>query len=73
MLRSPKQKIPIVAAAFPPLWQVWRGLAELEALGEQRVREDLLSDTAEQLDAVERARGALLRDGVDDQGRVWKF
>lgn len=62
-----------MAATLPPLRQVWRWLAELEALREQGVGEDLLSDAAEQLDAVQSARGALLCDGVDDQGRVWEF
>lgn len=62
-----------MAATFPPFWQVRRRLAELEALGEQGVREDLLSDAAEKLDAIEGARGTLLCYGINDEGRVWKF
>lgn len=62
-----------MAATLPPLWEVWRGLAELEALREQGVGEDLLSDSAEQLDTVQGARGTLLGDRVDDQGWVWEF
>lgn len=62
-----------MAATLPPLREVWGGLAELEALRDQRVREDLLSDAAEELDAVQGARGTLLCDGVNDQGRVWEF
>lgn len=56
-----------MAATLPPLGEVWRGLAELEALGEQRVRQNLLSDAAQQLDAVQGAGGPFLCDGVDDQ------
>lgn len=63
----------VVSATLPPLREVRGGLAELEALGEQRMGEDLLSDAAEQLDAIQSARSALLCDGVDDQGWVWKF
>lgn len=59
-----------MAAALPPLREVRGGLAQLEALREQRVGEDLLADAAQELDAVQRARGPLLRDGVDDQRRV---
>ncbi len=55
-----------MAATLPPLREVWGVLAELEALREQRVGEDLLSDAAEQLDAVQGARSTLLCDGVDD-------
>ena len=62
-----------MAPTFPPLWEVRRRLAELEALREQGVWEDLLSDAAEQLNAVQGARGTLLCDRVDDQGRVWEF
>lgn len=62
-----------MAATLPPLWEVWGGLAELETIGEQRVREDLLSDAAEQLNAVQGARGTFLRDGVNDKGWVWEL
>lgn len=62
-----------MAATLPPLWEVWGGLAELKALREQRVGEDLLSDAAEQLDAVQCAGGTLLRNGVDDQSWIWEF
>lgn len=73
VLRGPQEEVTVVAPALPPLGQVRRRLAELEALGQQRVREDLLSDAAQQLDAVQGARGALLGDRVDDQSRVWEF
>ena len=73
VLRGAQEEIPVMAATLPPLWEVLRGLAELEALGEQGVGEDLLSDAAEQLDAVQSARGTLLSDRVDDQGWVWEF
>lgn len=73
MLRGPQEEVAVVSATLPPLREVWGGLAELEALGEQRMGEDLLSDAAEQLDAIQRARSALLCDGVNDQGWVWKF
>lgn len=62
-----------MAATLPPLREVWGGLAKLEALREQWVGEDLLSDAAEQLNAVQGARGTLLCDGVNDQGWVWEF
>lgn len=66
VLRGPQEEVPVMAATFPPLREVWGGLAELEALREQRVGEDLLSDAAEQLDAVQGAGGTLLCDWVDD-------
>lgn len=73
MFRGPQEEVPVMAATFPPLREVCRGLAKFEAFREQWVWEDLLSDASEQLDAVQGARGTLLCDGVDDQGWVWKF
>lgn len=66
MLGGSQEEVSVMAAALPPLREVWRGLAELEALREQWMREDLLSDATEQLDAVQGPRGTLLCDGVDD-------
>lgn len=73
MLRSTQEEVPVMAATLPPLWKVWGRLTELEAFRKQRVREDLFSDAAEKLDAVEGPRGTLLCYGVNDQSRVWKF
>lgn len=73
MLRGSQDEVPVVAATLPPLREIWGGLAEFEALRQQRVGEDLLSYAAEQLDAVQGAGGPLLCDGVDDQGRVREF
>lgn len=73
VLGGAQEEVPVMAATLPPLREVRGGLAQLQALRQLRVREDLLADTTEELDAVQGAGGALLRDGVDDQGRVWKF
>lgn len=73
MLRGPQDEVVVMAAALPPLREVRGGLAELEALREQRVGEDLFPDAPQQLDAVQGAGGALLCDRVDDQGGVWEF
>lgn len=62
-----------MAATLPPLREVWGGLAELEALREQWMWENLFSDAAKQLNAIQCARSTLLCDGVNDQGWVWKF
>lgn len=73
MFGGTQKEVPVVTATLPPLWEVWGGLAELEALREQWMRKDLLSNAAEKLDAVQGAGGTLLCDGVDDQSRVWEF
>lgn len=63
----------VVATTLPPLWEVWGGLAKLEALSEQGMGEDLLSNAAEQLNAIQCARSTLLCDWVNDKGWVRKF
>lgn len=73
MLGGAQEEVPVVTPTLPPFWEVGGGLAELEALRQQRVGEDLLSDAAQQFDAVKRAGGSLLCDGIDDEGRVRKF
>lgn len=73
MFGGPQEEVPVMAATLPPLWEVWGRLTELETLRKQWMGEDLLSDAAEQLDAVQCARSALLCDGVNDQGWVWQF
>lgn len=73
MLRGSQEEVLVVAATLPPLWEIRRGLAELETLRELGMRENLLSDAAEQLDAVQCTRSTLLRDGVNDQSWVRKF
>lgn len=73
MLRGPEEEVVVMAATLPPFWEVRGGLAELETLREQRVEQDLLSNAAEQLNAIQCARGTLLCYGVDDQGWICKF
>lgn len=73
MLRGPQEEVVVMTATLPPFWEVRGGLAELETLREQRVEEDLLSNAAEQLDAIQGARSTLLCYWVDDQSWVCKF
>lgn len=73
MLRGSQEEVLVVAATLPPLWEIRGGLAELETLRELRMRENLLSDAAEQFDTVQCTRSTLLRDGVNDQSWVRKF
>lgn len=63
----PNQEVAVVFATLPPHGQVKAGPTQLQPWAQQQVAQHLLSDLAQQFDAVESACCSLLRDGLYKQ------
>lgn len=58
------QKVPVMFPRLPPHGEVERGATQLQPRRQQRVTEDLLSDLAEQLNAVQSPGRSLFCQGL---------